>query len=102
MVRKSNLWLAPVLLGLLICLGAQLAARAQTAGTGATVKGTQNPWLAGMPPGTQLQSDVGGPNTPELILSSNLAGWNGAALTFSATGKVNYRPTPPPSDPPDG
>lgn len=102
MAKKPNLWLAPALLGLLICLGAQLAARAQGTSTAATVRGKANPWLAGMPPGTQLQSDAAPDNSPELIVSSTLGGWDGAVLTFSATGSVNYRPTPPPSDPPDG
>ncbi|HUP80118.1 MAG TPA: putative Ig domain-containing protein, partial [Pirellula sp.] len=66
----------------------------------ATVTGTSDPWLAGMPAGSTASSgDVAPAQSPIQVNGVPIVA--GSTLTFQATGSVNYVPSPS-GDPPDG
>lgn len=66
----------------------------------ATVPGTSNPWLAGMPAGTTADEGDIAPNQSPVLVSGNGIS-PGDILTFNVTGGVAYGPGGPLS-PPDG
>jgi hypothetical protein len=54
-----------------------------------TVPGTANPWLAGMPDGTEASSgDIAPTHSPVLVTLSSLG--SPSALSFTASGMVNH------------
>src|SRR5450631_3842158 len=66
----------------------------------ATVPGTANPYLAGMPAGsTCCSGDLAPAQSPTQVLGLGIAA--GAHLSFSVTGSVAFSPSVP-TDPPDG